>query len=987
MLRSAITFTFTITFTLTAFAVDFTRDIRPILAEKCTSCHGGVKQKGGLSFLSRSSVLAKLKSDNHAVVPGDTQAGTLLERVTTDDPDERMPPEGKPLTDTEVKLLEAWIASGAEWPEHRWFQPPVQPVIPKLDSKWPTNAIDAFVLDRLNKANIAPSPETDPTTLLRRLSLDLTGLPPTVEEIDAFLANKAADRYEQLVDRLLDSPHFGERWGRHWLDHARYADSDGYEKDNARRGAWRWRNWVIDSINADMPYDQFTREQLAGDLLPNASTTQQLATAFHRQTLFNREGGVDPEEDRTKRLIDRTNTTAGVWLGLTVGCTQCHNHPYDPLSQKEFYALYAFFNNTDEASIKVTRSGSSEEKRLRAEIAKAEADGGERFAVWLKKQTAAAGKSEPVKHHAVTLGNVHSKGGQTMTKNAEGVVAVSGKLPKSDTYTVDLSLPAGKYTGIHLQTLAHKSLPGNGPGRVKHGNFVLNTFSAAIVAADGKETPISFTSATATFSQDKWDVKGAIDSDAKSGWAISPQRGKTHEASFWVSGGFSIGQANTVRVTMAHAYGKDHFIGRFKLAALTGTPSKSAIPGNLRKLLTKGERSDSETAQLRDHFNKTADPVTSAARKKLTDFLRKNAFDARVLRERGTPRETYVFHRGDFLQPAKDKGKVQPGVPAVLPPLTPRDAKKGADRLDFVNWLLAPENPLTARVAVNDVWMHLFGQPLTTPVDDWGTRAVDPPHPDLVDWLALEYRRLDWSRKKLIKTIVMSSTYRQASVHRPELAEVDPDNRLLHRQNRMRVEGELVRDVFLAASGLLSRKLGGPSVFPPIPADVAKQSYANNFKWTLSKGEDRYRRGMYTFFKRTAPDPNLMTFDCPDSNVTTAARGASNTPLQALATLQNPVFHEAAQALAAKVLTTPGNDAARLSIAFRRCTARLPQPAEAARLKALLDSNRNAFKADPAAAKQLAAAHLLNGVDAVEAAAWIATTRIILNLDETITRE
>jgi mono/diheme cytochrome c family protein len=704
--------------------IDFAADIQPILAERCASCHGGVKEKGGLNLLSRQAAMAKTKDGNHAIVPGDTKTSTMVYRVTTTDEDERMPPDGDPLTKAEGKLITRWIAEGAKWPTHWAFvAPDAKAKIPKTRSLrgWGLNDIDRFVIAKLRKDRVEPSPEADRITLIRRLSMDIIGLPPTPEEVSRFVEDRRKDAYERLVDRLLASPHYGERWGRHWLDRARYADSDGYEKDNNRDRAWIWRNWVIDAYNTDMPFDQFTIEQLAGDLLPGATPQQRLATAFHRQTLVNREGGVDAEEDRVKRLIDRVNTTAGVWLGLTIACTQCHNHPYDPLTQRGFYAFMAFFNNADEGEVAVPRG-------------------------------------------------------------------------------------------------------------------------------EGKST----------------------------------------------------------------------------------------------------------------------------------------AADVMVQR-RKDPRTTYIFRRGDFLQPQKDLGGVTPDTPGVLPQLKPRDTTR-VDRLDLANWLMAAENPLTGRVAANDVWTHLFGQSLATPKDDWGVRTDNPVHPDLLDWLAREYRRLGWSRKALIKTIVSSATYRQSSMHRSKMIAKDPANRLLHRQNRVRVEGEIIRDTFLAASGLLSSKINGPSVFPPIPEGVAAQAFTSNFKWTVSTGEDRYRRGMYTFFKRTAPDPNLMTFDCPDANVSMTTRGRSNTPLQALATLQNPVFHEAAQALAKRVVETAGDDRSRLTLAFQLCVARPPDKQELKRLIALLAENRAEFAAKKTSAAALATTHQPKGTAIEEAAAWVATTRIILNLDEVITR-
>jgi hypothetical protein len=962
---------------LTAAPVDFATEILPIFAKKCTNCHGGVKQKGGLSLLSRTAALKETKEGNFAIVPGDSATSSVLHRLRTDDLDERMPPEGDPLSAAEIDALSRWIEEGAEWPSHWAFAPPPATVeVPEVAGDWPRNAIDHFVLRALSASHISPSPEADRIMLIRRLSLDITGLSPTPEEVDAFVDDTSPHAYEALVDRLLASSHYGERWGRHWLDRARYADSDGYEKDNARPNAWRWRDWVINAFNADIPFDQFTREQLAGDLIPDATPTQKLATAFHRQTLYNREGGVDPEEDRTKRLIDRVNTTAGVWLGLTIGCTQCHDHPYDPLSQKGFYEFMDFFNSADEAHVDLPRGSS-----MNAALTKAREGIDSRFDAWLADAESAsrADAGAPLAYHPLSVKSARAAPEEAVEVGADGTIFLPGKAPAASTYRIEAAVDlAQAITGFRLEVLADKRLPKRGPGRTAHGNFVLNSFEL-----EG----VRFAQAEADFSQKKWHVSGAIDEDKKSGWAISPQMGKNHQATFWAASPLGPGP-ETLTFRLLQGYGGQHLIGKFRLSAITGTPPKDALSKELRAILVKASdaRSAADSKALLAHYEKQVDPNTAPIHARLAELARAGSTKVRVLSQRRSPRATYIFHRGDFLQPKKDLGAVRSKAPECLPPITARDSKKGIDRLDLAEWMMEADNPLTARVAVNDIWAQLFGRPLATPKDDWGTRAERPSHPQLLDWLAREFQRLGWSRKALIKTIVRSASYRQSSTHRPEMREIDPDNHLLHRQNRLRIEGELIRDNYLAAAGLFSPKVGGPSVFPPLPADVAKQSYANNFKWKTSPGENRYRRGMYTFFKRTAPHPNLMTFDCPDANVSVSARGRSNTPLQALATLQNPVFHEAAQALAGRALSLAGDDAQRLVHTFRLCTARAPSAAELARLEELLATNRAAFAEESDSAAKLASAHRPKDIPVSEAAAWVATTRIILNLDEVITR-
>lgn len=746
--------------------VDFAREIQPLLSKQCAGCHGGVKKKGGLSLVTRSQAFAATESGAPAIVPGDPAASELVARICNEDPDDRMPPE-EPLAPESVALLRRWVAEGAVWPEH-WSlalvaAPPAGEAAP---------SIDRFIREALDRAGLKPSPEADPRTLLRRLSLDLVGLLPEPGRSDAFAADwakadpAARERlYAALVDELLASPHFGERWGRHWLDEARYADSTGYEKDSTRADAYRYRDWVIRAVNDDMPFDQFTIRQIAGDLLPGATVDDRVATQFHLMGQFNLEGGVDAEEDRTKRVIERVATLGSVWLAHSVECAQCHDHPYDAISQRDFYALYAFFNNTDD-----------------------------------------------------------------------------------------------------LTTLLAGDLPADADQKIKAR-------------------------------AEKW-------------------------------------------------------------APIADLIERQVTDKNLATKL------QAELTNLQTYDNA-------------------NGF-TRVVSERRTARRpTYLFHRGNFLTPDEKGGDIAPSVPAVW-----GGVPAPADRLGLARWLVDPAHPLTARVTANKVWLRLFGTPLVATVRDFGMRGQAPSHPALLDWLARTFvHEAKWSRKALIRTIVLSSTYRQSSDLRPDLAGRDPDNRLFARQGRHRVEGEIVRDLFLQASGLLSRNVGGPSVFPPLPPDVAAISYANNFKWTNSTGADRYRRGLYTFFKRTAPDPNLVVFDCPDASLTSPERSLSNTPLQALATLQNEVFHEAAQAFAKRLLSQPAaDDGARLAAACSIVLGRAPEADETAALREILDGARAHYAGKDAEAAALIGPHRLASVPVAENAAWIAAARILLNLDEFLTR-
>ena len=765
--------------------VDFPRQIQPLLREHCAECHGGVKKKGGLSLLNRNSAFTKTKSGDFAIVEGDVSKSQLIHRIQSNDEDERMPPN-EALSKEQIALLNQWIKEGANWPQQWSLEPIKKPGTPSVaDKKWPKNAIDHFILSRLDAEKIKPAPEADRPTLIRRLSLDLTGLLPTPEEVKAFNQDKSPEAYQKIVDRLLKSQHFGERWARHWLDEARYADSAGYEKDSARADAYRWRDWVIKSFKGNMPYDQFTIKQIAGDLLPKASRQDRLATAFHLMTQFNLEGGVDAEEDRTKRVIDRINTVGSVWLGASVGCTQCHDHPYDSFTQKDFYQLYAFFNNADFDAIYVDDFPNDGEKKII-----------ERYEEW--KAT------KDLLDRQVTDKNLATK------------------------------------------------------------------------------------------------LQGA-------------------------------------------------------LSKLRGTDNSRGI--------------------------------------------------TRVLIERKDKRrDTYLFSRGNFLTLDKKSGKLQPATSETWPAMKPRprfeklteDQKKkkvkatplAPDRLDLANWIVSKEHPMTSRVTVNKIWQHLFGKALSTQPQDFGAAGEVPSHGELLDWLAYYFMNdAKWSRKKMIREIVMSSTYRQSSDYRDDLAESDPGNRLLARQNRFRVEAEIIRDLYLQAAGLLSPKVGGPSVFPPIPADVAALSYANNFKWKVSQGEDLYRRGMYTFYKRTAPDPNLVLFDCPDAAVTNQMRNSSNTPLQALATLQNEVFFGVAKEMAKKLVTEKfADEESRLRSAFLTTMGRPATSSETQILLQLLTQSRDWYKSNPKEALELIGDASSKDIAPEQFAAWISTARIILNTDEFITR-
>lgn len=807
--------------------IDFAKDVQPILAKNCIGCHGPDKQRGGLHLDDRTAAF-KGGNTGPVIKPGDSTGSQLLRVVAGLDPELKMPPKGKTeLTNEQIGILRAWIEQGAKWDaaatttaqgprsKHWAFQPVRRPALPAVANKsWIRNEIDAFVLARLEKETIAPSAEADRPTLLRRLSLDLLGLPPTPEELDAFVADTSPDAYDRLVDRLLTSPHYGERWGRHWLDLARYADSDGFEKDNPRPHAWRYREWVIAALNRDLPFDQFTIEQLAGDLLPAATLDQKIATGFHRNTLTNTEGGTDQEQYRVEACVDRVNTTAKVFLGITFGCAQCHDHKFDPFSQREYYQLFAFFNNDAEANILAPIPGQE------AELAKKKAEYDKKLA------------------------------------ELQGAV---------------------------------------------------NDYKAKQLAA----------------AQQQWEKE-------------------------------------------------------LKLTELRAVPARAQAV----LLIEPSKRTPEQQKLLADYYTKI-DRKLGSLMLAVTSFQKTSpALPLAQTLALGKGRRTHIMIRGDFLRPGIE---VQAGVPSVL---EKGDAARFANRLDLARWIVDPRNPLTARVTVNWAWHKYFGRGIVPTLEDFGTQGEKPSHPELLDWLASEFLARKWSLRSLHKLIVTSATYRQSSKARPDLVQRDPLNVLLAHQTRLRLEAETIRDVMLASSGLLVRKVGGPSVRPPQPPGIAELTYGSTNRWNESKGPDRHRRGLYTWFQRTAPFPMLMTFDAPDGNLCCVRRDRSNTPLQALTLLNDVTFVECAQALGRRLAEQKsGNSGDRVRAAVRFCVNREPTAGEQERLVKLFEDLRSLCQQQPEQAAKLVGKDKPAGTATADAAAWIALARAMLNLDEMVTRE
>jgi hypothetical protein len=961
--------------------IDFARDVRPILSDHCFKCHGNDEEKreAGLRLDTAEGAYADL-GGYQAVKPHDPETSELIERITADDPDLRMPPadSGLTLDADKIETLRAWIEQGAAYDQHWSFRPIVRPELPATADAAASfegglrTAIDAFVLRKLAEAGLAPSPEADRATLIRRVHLDLLGLPPNPAQVAEFLADNSPNAYERMVDRALASPHFGEKWGRHWLDQARYADTNGYTIDSAR-SMWPYRDWVIAAVNRDLPFDRFTIEQLAGDLLPDASQEQLVATGFHRNTLVNQEGGTDREQFRNEAVVDRVNTTGAVWMGLTVGCAQCHPHKYDPLTQREYYQLFAFFNSGQDAnstSPTVTVAGDAQNARLAEfdrQIARAKAA----LAAFDRQRDSQRPASErsdgkPITWQVADLDSFESAGGATFEELSDGSLVVGGKNANSDVYTITFASPTPRITALRLETLTHPSLPQGGPGRAGNGNFVLNDVSASV-----GEATADWVHATADHSQKDYDVRGVIDDDPASGWAIGgTSRANVNRTATLITQ--PLATADKATVTVRLTFGPKpagYNIGRLRLSVTDAPHAKFDLPDPER------ERLAAALKKLQDQRSAFAKSIPSTM----------------VMRDLPQPRETHVLIRGDFLRPGDP---VKPDAPAFLPemPQAEHSADASGDshpirtRLDLARWLVRGDHPLTARVTVNRIWMRLFGRGLVETENDFGLQGTPPTHPELLDWLSAEFMERGWSRKQLIRLIVCSATYRQSSAMRPDVERIDPLNKLLARQSRVRVNAEIVRDLALAASGLLHRKIGGPSVYPPQPDGVYAFTQ-RRASWPTSKGADRYRRGMYTFFMRSAPHPMLTTFDSPAFNKTCTRRARSNTPLQSLTMANDEALFEAAQALGRRILAAGDNDRERIDFACRVCFARSPSEREAERLLKFVARQREDFQASPDDARAISGAGDNDSAQAAEQAAWTITARVLLNLDEFITRE
>jgi|APTNR8051073442_1049403.scaffolds.fasta_scaffold00326_10 hypothetical protein len=984
-------------------AVDFAREVLPILQRACFECHGHEVQKAGLRFDDKA---AAFKGGQHGGVisPGKPEASELLRRVALPRTDkESMPRRGKPLAAAEIANLRDWIAAGAVWPDdvkadrHWAYVPPVKAAVPmKADDAWSRNEIDRFVLDRLQREKLTPSPTADAAVLYRRLCFDLTGLPPSPPAVEAFVKAMQGDAdaaIQAAVDDLLKSPEFGVKWARHWLDLARYADSHGYQRDDLR-DVWAFRDWVVNALNADMPFDRFTIDQVAGDLLPNATQDQLIATGFHRCTPTNVEAGTEPEESRINQVIDRVNTTGAVWLGTTMECAQCHNHKYDPFSQQDYYGLLAFFNNTEQEADRTNPSvpgsiqfkgpsmtlagdapDSAEEQALTRAIADLDAriaemakDADTSFTQWTQRMRAEL--AQPAAEHALDIVEFVSDEGSAFEILPDHSVLLKGESAAKDTYHIVARAALKGITAIKLEALTDPSLPGQGPGRGDESrpNFVLNTFTAATrqaAANDDAGKPWVFVGAKADFAQTNFDPAGAIDADATTAWAINSEFHKPHWAVFELEKPQDIDAGQELVFTLAQTYGGGRTMGRVRVSAITGSLAAETLSEAVAKILAKPEarRKPREIAILRQHFNLTMPGVATLRReragleKKLAGG--KTAPTTLVMKELPKPRMSAIFKRGEYTQPGDP---VQAHTPAILPP-----SSGPPNRVTLARWLVSRQNPLTARVTVNRLWAEVFGHGIVTTLEDFGIKGERPTHPELLDWLAVDFMDQGWSIKTLLRKIVTSATYRQRSDTTPEMLARDDQNLLYARGPRFRLDAEAIRDNALTISGLISLGKGGLPIRPPQPEGLWKKVGGQQYDYQVSPGEQQYRRGLYVVLKRGAPYPSFVTFDASARMACVIKRSRSNTPLQALTLLNDPVYVQAGHALAARMAKEAPSSAAdeRIRYGFRLATARAPSPAE---LKVLMG---------------LYEAQLAKGEDS--ALQSIATA--LLNLDETITKE
>jgi hypothetical protein len=1030
-------------------AIRFDRDIRPILSNNCFKCHGPDEKARETTFHFDTEEGAF--AEGGIIVPGSAETSQLYKRITTTDLRDRMPPadSGYKLSDQQIQLLGRWIDEGAKWSTHWAFAAPKRPEPPAVTRQnWVRNPIDQFVLARLDREGLRPSPEADRTTLLRRLTYDLTGLPPTPADVDAFLKDRSPDAYERRVDALLQSPRYGERMAMPWLDAARYADTHGYHIDNLR-GMWPWRDWVIKAFNQNLPFDQFTIQQLAGDLLPNATRDQKIASGFNRNHMINFEGGAIADEYQVEYVMDRVEATSSVFMGLTMGCARCHTHKFDPISHKEFYQFFAFFNNVPERGLDGRTGNAAPLLQLPSPEQQRQLDALD-AAIRATERALADSAVDPVQreweasvtraftplvtsgltaHYALDNSFADQSGrfqdgrmvngdptfeagrlGRAVSFDGDSEVTFGnvGAFDRSDPFSIAVwvrgrgKLPMAVLQRIQIGPAGRRGYELGFDDVVLAGVQRWAGRLVVTLASEGPERAIQVRTRERLRYGDwshvgvTWDGSGRaaglrvyVNGQPAETDVLHDTLGATIAADAPLQvGSKATGKAYLGSLDDLRLYSRALTAEEVAALGLHGVP-KAIISGVF------GKRTPAEATEIREYFLTHAAPEGLRAAHRERKRLQAERQDLEavipttmVMAEMPTPRETFILARGDYRNKTE---KVQPGVPAILPPL-PKDAP--LNRLTLAKWLVDPAHPLTARVAVNRFWLMYFGTGLVKTQEDFGVQGEAPSHPDLLDWLATEFIRTGWDIRAMQRLIVTSATYRQASVVTPDLLEKDPENRLLARAPRLRLPAEMIRDTALAASGLLNGEIGGPSVLPYQPGGLWEEmAFGEGFTaqaYEQSHGQDLYRRGLYTFWKRTVPPASMATFDAPDREKCTARRAQTNTPLQALVLLNDPSYVEAARALAERAaVEAGGSETARIAYAFRLATARRPTARETAVLRALLQRQLTTFRLNRSAAEELlrvGESPRRTRLDAAELAAWTMVASTILNLDETITR-
>ena len=1005
--------------------VDFNRDVRPVLSDNCFACHGpdGQKVKGGLRLDVRDKALAPAKSGKNAIVPGEPAESELVRRLETQDTTDLMPPpeSHKTLTAAQRNMLVRWIREGAEYQGHWAYQPLVRPAAPTGPA-----AVDHLIGQRLKTSGLTPAPLADRRTLMRRLHWDLVGLPPRPEEVEAFVNDPRADAYERLVERLLASPHYGERMAIGWLDVVRFADTIGYHSDNPRN-VWPYRDYVIRAFNRNKPFDVFTREQLAGDLLPNPGQEQKVASAFNRLTLTTEEGGAQPKDYEARYLTDRVRAIGSVWMGQTIGCAQCHDHKFDPISTRDFYSMGAFFADVKETIIGRREDGmlvtdeaqAAELEQRRHRVTELE----QRFSGPLPEFDAeyraweTSGREAVARERHWTVVKpqaVKSTGGATLKIRDDQSVIASGPSPDIDTYELRLGVPneAGiQVVGLRVEVLPDDTLPAKGPGRAGNGNFVLTEVVARVENPGAEARPVRFASARATHEQTShsennpyhaWNAASVIDGDAKGtnpGWAILPQAGKAQQLILGVETpvAWRPGEVLVVELQQRHGDGH-HTLGHFRVAVTSErsavvAPSVPPPEPELARVLSVpvDQRDETQRKQLTQAFRKSA-PELAGLRSQIEEARRAfSGYEASLPRclitERGEPRTVRVLPRGNWMVETGES--LQPALPATLSAGFPSPQRR-LNRLDLAEWIVSPQNPLTARVVMNRMWRQFFGMGLSKVLDDLGAQGETPIHQPLLDWLACEFRSSGWDVKHMVRTLVMSEAYRRASSVPHDVLTRDPENRELARQGRWRVEAELVRDMALSVSGLLVPAIGGPSALPYQPDGYWENLNFPQRTYPASVGADQYRRGLYTWWQRSYVHPAMLAFDAPTREECAAERARSNIPQQALVLMNDPSYVEAAKRFAVRILReAPKSPEERVRWAWRETLSRSASTEEVSALLGVLDRQAADYRSDTAAAMAFlksGASSAPTDLDAAELAAWTDIARALLNLHETMTR-